>query len=213
MAPIMAELPSDERGRKKALMIRAPVTAWQARSFFALSALLLWLAGAAFGGALPTPATRTEFDISHRGNTASINFIVRESRSYVFALQFEYAGQDDEKRVLHLVGGGTSTEEGIDVPIQLRLSRLTDSAGASSPIFDQPAVTRRHYAHLFGGGKYKGAFNRKIFAIDLDPGKYSVQTKALADNPVFAGAPIFLVVEYHANIRFLPDSIKIPHYE
>jgi hypothetical protein len=170
-------------------------------------ALMPWLPNAVFAASLPSPVTRTDFDVTRKGNAAAIDFRIKQPRSYVFALEFTYAGLDDENRVLDLVGGWKLHNSGVDIKIRLTLVRLEESAGASSPIFDGEVVTSKSYAHGFSDVKFNGKYRREILTVNLEPGRYRVEATTLDDNPAFAGTPSYLLIDYYAKLQFVPNSL------
>jgi hypothetical protein len=174
-------------------------------AIFAL-ALMPWLAQTVFAASLPSPVTKTDFDVTRKGNVAAIDFRIKQPRSYVFALQFTYAGSDDEDRVMDLVGGWKLQNPGIDIPIQLKLVRLEKGSSVSTPIFDDAIVTSKSYAHGFSDVRFNGKYSRAILTINLGPGLYRVEARTLGDNPAFAGTPAYLLIDYYAKLQFVPNS-------
>jgi len=176
------------------------------RILAALLGLMPWLPRVVFAESLPSPVTKTIFDVSRKGSVAVIDFIIKKPRSYAFALQFSYVGSDDLYRVLSLVGDGSQKSPGIGIPIHLKITRLGKDGGG---VYDGAVITKKYYAHGFGGlwdPPKSGDFSREIITINLDQGIYRVEAETVDDVPAFAGVPSYLLIDYYANLQFVPGA-------
>jgi len=169
-----------------------------------------WLPRIAAAGGLPSPVTATPFDASHQGDVASIDFLIKQARSYVIGLQFEYDGRTDQRRVLELVGVGAGTPKapGIPIEIEFKLWRLDSADHQPRLLLADRVTTKGSYAQAFGWTRFKGRFQRIIATINLKPGSYRVEARTLADNPAFVGTPTSLVIDYYADLQFVPHSLS-----
>lgn len=83
------------------------VFVWFSRISASLFLLLACVPQSACADSLTIPPVRSfPLDVSRGDNTLDVEIQIREYRNYYFALQFDYAGRDDEYRVEKLVGGG-----------------------------------------------------------------------------------------------------------
>ena len=130
------------------------------RSIAALLVSLPWLAKPVIAGQVPSPVTKTDFDVSRKDIVATIDFRIRRARSYVFALQFTYDGQEDELRVLQMVGFGP--RRGTPINVGFKLYRLADGDQAGQPIVADIFSTEGSYAHGFSEERFHGKFSRGL---------------------------------------------------
>ena len=158
---------------------------------------------------LPTPVVKFPFDVSKRDSKVNQEIRIREYRSYYFALLFEYVHQGDHDRiqadhdrVLALVGNGASDDPGIKIPIHLKIIKLDTGSIPPEVIYENTILTHGTYASGFG------EHDREIIAVDLKPGIYRVEANTIEDRPEFSGTPSYLQIEWHSQIKFLPNSIK-----
>lgn len=166
--------------------------------------LITMTAGAAFWQTSPPkPRVIFPFDVSRRDSTVNQEFRIDEYRSYYFSLRFNYFGHPEECRLLELVGD--ESYPGIDIPIHLKIYKLTNEKKTAELISENTIVTAKHYAHGFERKQTDGNYRREIIAINLKPGLYRVEANTIEDRPEFSGTPSYLQIEGHSQIRFLPN--------
>ncbi|MCX5864587.1 MAG: DUF5625 family protein [Deltaproteobacteria bacterium] len=168
--------------------------------------LLFWNPKTIFAQSPPVPAVHFPFDVSRSDTTLNQEFQIRDARSYVFAIKFNYFGHADLYRVLALVGDGSAQYLGLRIPIHLKILKL--DAGSLPPelIYEDTMSTKEHYAHGFERDQKNGSYDREIVTIDLQPGIYRVVANTIKDSQEFSGTPSQLLIEFHPNIKFLPKS-------
>jgi hypothetical protein len=166
------------------------------RVFTAALMMTPLLTKTAFAASLPTPVTRIDFDVSRKGSVAAIDFRIKRRRPYFIALQFNYAGHDDEYRVADLVRDKSPQHTGVTVPIQLQLLQLREDGSASTLIFNKSVITKDYYAHGFDKNQSNGNYCREILTTSLDPGAYRAEARTLNDSPAFAGTRSYLLIDY-----------------
>lgn len=158
----------------------------------------------------PTPVVKWPLDVSKRNSKVNQQFKIIEYRSYYFALHFAYDtkgsevdSQNNGRRLQKLVGHGSREDEGIKIPIHLKINKLDSGSFPPQLIYEDTILTRGIYAGTFG------YLDREIIEIDLKPGTYLVNANTIEDRPEFSGTPTYLAIEPHSQIKFLPRSIKI----
>jgi hypothetical protein len=181
------------------------VTVWSRRSIAALLASFPWFVKSAVSDELLSPQTPVAFDIGRRNNVATIDVKIPKARSYVIELRFSYKGIEEEHRIQQLVGfPGSARLPGVSVGIALKLFRLAGNTRAPQLLMDKPFATNTQYAHA------DGFFDREIVTVNLAPGVYRVEARTVDDNPAFAGTQVSLVVDYYANLPFVPRALTLP---
>lgn len=184
---------------------------WLRRIMASLLVLLPGIPQSALADALTIPPVRSfPFDVSRGDSTLDVEIQIREYRNYYFALQFDYAGRDDEYRVEKLVGGGSTYTDGkyekpgIVAPIRLEIVRIDgDSSEGSKVIYKDTVESQGHYVHGFTEIKFNGHYRRMLISIALKPGLYRVHVNTIRDSPEFVGTPTHLKIEWHPNARRL----------
>jgi Domain of unknown function (DUF5625) len=168
-----------------------------------------WFSSTSPSTTLPTPVVKWPLDVSKRDSKINQEFRIDEYRSYYFALRFDSitkGSQDriaaDADRVLALVGEGPQEDQGIKISIHLKIIKPDTGSLPPKLIYEHTILTHGIYAMAFG------YHLREIIAIDLKPGIYRVEANAIEDRPEFSGTPIYLQIEPHSQIKFLPGSIK-----
>lgn len=159
-----------------------------------------------FAKSPPVPAVHFPFDVSRSDTTLNQQFQIRDARSYVFAIKFNYFGDADLDRVLALVGNGSAQYLGICIPIHLKIFKLDPENLSPGLIYEDTISTKVYYAHGFERDQKNGNYNREIVTIDLQPGIYRVEANPTKDSQEFSGTPSQLLIEFHPNIKFLPKS-------
>lgn len=168
--------------------------------------LFPWIPKASFAESPPVPVVKFPFDVSKRNSTVNQEFRIRDERSYVFGIRFDYFGPADERRVFALVGDGSSKDPGIDIPIHIKILKLETRNLPEELIYENTILTQKCYAHGFERNETDGNFDREIITIDLKPGIYRVEAKTIKDSPDFSSTSTYLHIEYYAKLRFVPNN-------
>ena len=171
----------------------------------------LWIPKATFAESPPVPRVKFPFDVSKRDSTVNQEIRIREYRSYYVAIQFDYFGVSDQKRVMALVGDGGVRPDGgyanpgVIVPVHIKIIRL-ETGKDSETVYDDIIETQGIYS--IGSGD----FTRDIIIIDLKPGIYRVEANTIKDSPEFKGTPSHLLIEHHFQLKFIPHQLEyVPH--
>jgi len=181
------------------------------RLIVAFFMLICWNPKTIFAKSPPVPAVQFPFDVSRSDTTLNQEFQIRDARSYVFAIKFDYVGPVDKKRVRTMVGGGGRYpdgrygEPGVIVPIHITICKLNPGQAPES-VYDGLFETQGCYANGFERNQNNGHLDREIVTIDLQPGIYRVEANTIKDSQEFSGTPSQLLIEFHPNIKFLPKS-------
>jgi hypothetical protein len=168
--------------------------------------LILCMTGSAafWSTSPPKPPVDFPFDVSRRDSTVNKEISIREYRSYYFALQFDCLDRADYDRVMALVGDGGRYPDGryghpdVIVPIHIKLIRLETGKNPET-VYDGTVETQAIYAGI------SGALLREIIVIDLKPGIYRVEASTIKDSPAFTGTSSHLFIQYHPNLKFMPN--------
>lgn len=176
------------------------------RLIVAFLMLFPWIPKASFAELPPVPVVRFPFDVSKQHIIVNQEFRIRNNRSYVFAIRFDYSGPTDERRVFALVGDGSSKDPGISIPIHIKILKL--DAGNLPPeiIYENTITTEHYYAHGFERKQTDGNFNREITTIDLKPGIFRIEASTIKESPEFSGTPSYLKIDYYSKLRFVPNN-------
>ena len=175
-------------------MIKQKVVLALRRLGITLLALLPWVLNHTLGGPLQIPPPRSfPFDVSRGDSTLELEIRIREHRSYYFALQFDYSGEDDPRRVLKLVG--KSNESGVTIPIHLKVVQVQPGSD-SRIVFEETVVTASMYAHGFSEKRFDGNYRRMIASMSLRPGHYRMEARTIQETPEFSSVPSHLNIEY-----------------
>jgi hypothetical protein len=157
----------------------------------------------------PTPAVKWTLDVSKRDSKVNQEFRIDEYRSYYFALRFDYDTKGSQERieadglrVLALVGEGPQEDQGIKIPIHLKINKLDSGSFPPQLIYENTILTHGTYATAFGNHR------REIIEINLKPGTYLVEANTIEDRPEFSDTPSYLAIEPDSRMKFLPGSIK-----
>jgi hypothetical protein len=154
-----------------------------------------------------TPITRFEFEISKASSKITEPFKINEEKSYIFAIQFEYHGNDDLYRVLKLAGDGPGgRNEGVPFPIHLQIDHIDETGRTLAILFDETILTVRSYAHNFFYDRPAGSFSREITTFCLNPGQYLLEADTVRDVPALSGTPTYLLIDYGPGVRYGPCS-------
>jgi hypothetical protein len=184
--------------------------------------ILLITACAAFWATSPSLPFVKLFDVSRKDSTVSQEIKIREYRSYIFALQFDYFDKDDGKRIKALVGDGSRIPDkrypfdpfnwdyahpGITIPIHIKIIRIETGKNPET-VYDDIAETKSQYAGSYSASKKTGHVCREIVIIDLKPGIYRIETNTIKDSPEFMGTQSYLRIETHWDLNFLPGAVN-----
>jgi hypothetical protein len=167
--------------------------------------LFPWIPKASFAESPPVPVVQFPFDVSRQDNTVNQEFRIRDFRSYYFAIRFNYFGEADLYRVITLVGDGSKKYPGISIPIHMKIVKQDSGNSPPKLIYENTVLTEHCFAHGFERKQTDGNFLRQILAIDLKPGIYRVEASTIKDSPEFSGTPTYLQIEFHSELRFIPN--------
>lgn len=173
-----------------------------------LSPLVLLISTAiAYATLPPAPIYRFAFDVGRADNEIDEQITIPEHRSYIFGIQFDYYNEVDLHRVENLVGIGLHTKlHGIFLPLTLKLVKILDD-DSEQLIYENTRVTEGTWRRESSPEKrFAGYFIRPIVTIGLQPGLYRLHLKTVQSTIEFSGTPTYLVVDYHPEIRFIPND-------
>lgn len=177
--------------------------------FVTFTLLTPWMSALQAAGWPKGTLVAYDFDVSRKDVVLDRTFMVRDFRSYVLSLRFQYDGDADLYRLLALTGLGSSAAySGYTIPVNIQLFQLADGTlDIGKPIVDRFIETKSSFMHAFSPPDYKdGAFDREIITINLQPGVYRIRASTAQDSPEFSGTPCQLAVEAYANPRFVPNA-------
>src|SRR5208282_5602831 len=102
-----------------------------------------------FAESLLVPVVKFPFAISKVNSTVNQSFRIRNYRSYVFAIRFDYFGEADLYRVIALVGDGSVKYPGIGFPIHLKIFKRDAANLPPEIIYEKTISTEHYYSHGF----------------------------------------------------------------
>jgi hypothetical protein len=147
----------------------------------------------------PTPVVKFPFDVSKRDSTVNQEFRIRDYRSYYFALQFNYIGYDDARRVFKLVGDGSPTDPGIHVPIHVKIYKLDTGNSKAELTSENTVSTINYFVQGFEHNPENGFYDREIVVVNLKPGIYRVEANTIKETPEFSGTPTYLEITWYSS--------------
>jgi len=160
--------------------------------------------GCALSSKFPTPVTKFPFDVSRKDSVVNELFQISKPRYYIFSLQYNYSGREQQDHIRELIGGGGRYpdgrygEPGVIIPIHIIISKIDLEKNTSIILVDQIIDTQGKYVHGFEKKDGDGFYEREIIITDLEPGVYRVEANTIKDLKELSGTTVFLKITWRS---------------
>lgn len=181
------------------------VLSW-VRALSVFVSLTLW-ASVASAADWPTAPAPFPFNIAQQEG-GHCQFRVVDYRTYILSIQFGYVGNGDLWRLVKLLGDGSKRYPGVPIPIHLEIFDLANGTAPKKLVYEGIVITKKYYVHRSLGDE-RGYLRRMIIAVNLRPGLYSLDVRALEIPKGFRARSSQLVVDLDPYVKFAPYAITI----
>lgn len=173
-----------------------------AKKIITATCLLLsaFLTGCSPAPALPSPPLSLPFAVHKAGSKIETTFLIRENRTYLFALEYRYEPGNKEKNELIDKFAGRKKRDAngnyvsmlVPIDLRLKLMRISLENGTEQVLHD------KEFSEHQPDSKSADSLIRGIAYIPLDIGYYRIDIENLRDAPELAEIAVnFTLIEFY----------------